>query len=152
MTSLSSSSSRNLLTFRSAKTPNQPSGDGATSYPKRRILQSLVPEKPPAGRPQDALLSAGASNPMSRAQKPPSVRPIKGKNQTSTSPRILEASSDLTAQLADRSSVGSGRSSASPRGPALAAPARGLACARRYERHLRSNQVPQNVRKTRSPV
>ena len=86
-------------TFGAAKTPNQPSGDGAASYPKRRILQSLVPEKPPGGQLQDALLSAGASHPMSQAQKPTSVGPIKGKDHTSTSPRKLEASSELTAQL-----------------------------------------------------
>ena len=104
------------VTFGAAKTPNQPSGDGAASYPKRRILQSLVSEKPPAGQPQDALLSAGASNRLSRAQNPQSVRAIKGKDHTSTSPRNLEASSELTARLADRSSVGSGRSSVSPSG------------------------------------
>ena len=104
------------VTFGAAKTPNQPSGDGAASYPKRRILQSLVSEKPPAGQPQDALFSAEASNRMSRAQKPTSVRSIKSKDRTSTSPRNLEASSELTAQLADRSSVGCGRSSVSPSG------------------------------------
>ena len=100
-------------TFGAAKTPNQPSGDGAASYPKRRILPSLVPERPPGGQPQDAFLSAGASHPMSHAQKPTSAAPIEGKDHMSASPRNLEASSELTAQLADRSSVGSGRSSAS---------------------------------------
>jgi len=104
------------VTFGAAKTPNQPSRDGAASYPKRRILQSLVSEKPPAGQPQDALLSAGASNRLSRPQKPQSVRAIKGKDHTSTSPRNLEASSELTARLAGRSSVGCGRSSVSPSG------------------------------------
>ncbi len=99
-------------TFGAAKTPNQPSGDGVASYPKRRILPSLVPEKPPGGQPQDAFLSAGASHPMLHAQKPTSAAPIKGKDHMSASPRNLEASSELTAQLADRSSVGSGRSSA----------------------------------------
>ena len=93
------------VTFGAAKTPNQPSRDGAASYPKRRILQSLVSEKPPAGQPQDALLSAGASNRLSRAQKPQSVRAIKGKDHTSTSPRNLEASSELTARFAGRSSA-----------------------------------------------
>jgi hypothetical protein len=102
------------VTFGAAKTPNQPSRDGAASYPKRRILQSLVSEKPPAGQPQDALLSAGASNRLSRAQKPQSVRAIKGKDHTSTSPRNLEASSELTTRFAGRSSVGSGRPSVSP--------------------------------------
>src|SRR5208337_2572022 len=100
-------------TFGAAKTPNQPSGDGAASYPKRRILPSLVPEKPPGGQPQDAFLSAGASHPMSHAQKPTSAAPIKGKDHISASPRNLEASSELTAQLAERSSAGSARSSAS---------------------------------------
>jgi len=99
-------------TFGSARTPNQPSGDAAP-YPKRRILQSLVPEKPPGGQLQDASLSAGASHPT-RAQKPTSVGPIEGKDDTSKLSRIWEASSELTAQLADRSSVGSVRSSASP--------------------------------------
>jgi hypothetical protein len=100
-------------TFGAAKAPNQTSGDGAVSYPKRRILPSLVPEKPPGGQPQDAFLSAGASHPMLHAQKPTSAAPIKGKDHISASPRSLEASLELTAQLADRSSVGSGRSSAS---------------------------------------
>ncbi len=100
-------------TFGAAKTPNQSSGDGAASYPKRRILPSLVPEKPPGGQRQDAFLSAGESHPMSHAQKPTSEAPIKGKDHMSASPRNLEASSELTAQLADRSSVGSDRSSAS---------------------------------------
>ncbi len=100
-------------TFGAARTPNQPSGDAA-SYPKRRILQSLAPEKPPGGQLQDASLSAGASHPT-RAQKPTSVGPIEGKDHTSKPwSRIWEAASELTAQLADRSSVGSVRSSASP--------------------------------------
>ena len=89
-------------TFGAAKTPNRPSGDGAASYPQRRILPSLVPEKPPGGQPQDAFSSAGASHPMSHAQKPTSAAPIKGKDHISASPRNLEASSELNAQLADR--------------------------------------------------
>ncbi len=97
-------------TFGAAKTPDQPSGDGASSYPKRRILPSLVPEMPLGGQPQDAFLSAGASPPISHAKKPPSAVPIKGNDHMSASPRNLEASSELTAQLAERSSVGSGRS------------------------------------------
>ena len=100
-------------TFGAAKTPNQPSGDGAASYPQRRILPSLVPEEPPGGQPQDAFLSAGAPHPMSHAQKPASAAPMKGKDHMSASPRNLDASSELTAQLADRSSLGSARSSAS---------------------------------------
>jgi hypothetical protein len=104
------------VTFGAAKTPNQPSRDGAASYPKRRILQSLVSEKPRAGQPQDALLSAAASNRLSRAQKPQSVRAIKGKDHTSTPPRKLEASSELTARLAGRTSAECGRPSVSPSG------------------------------------
>jgi hypothetical protein len=100
------------LTFGAPKTPNQSSGDGAASYPQRRILPSLVPENPPGGQPQDAFLSAGALHPMSRAQKPTSAAPIKGKDHMSASLRNLEASSELTAQRADKSSDGSGRSSA----------------------------------------
>jgi len=50
---------------------------------------------------------------MSHAQKPTSAAPIKGKDHISASPRNLEASSELTAQLAERSSAGSARSSAS---------------------------------------
>jgi hypothetical protein len=92
-------------TFGAAKTSNQPSSDGAASCPKGRILQSLVPEKPPGGQLQDTLPSAATSDPMSPAQKPPSGRALKGKDQTSKFPRTLEALSDLTAHLADRSSV-----------------------------------------------
>ena len=90
-----------------AKTSNQPSVGGAASYPKRRILESLVPEKPPGGRLEDELLSAAKSNPTSGARKPPSVRARKGKDQTSQLPRNMEASSGLTAQLAERPSVAS---------------------------------------------
>src|SRR5208283_1879394 len=64
-------------------------------------------------QPQDAFVSAGGSHPMSHAQKPTSAPRIKGQDHMSASLRNLEASSELTAQLADRSSVGSGRSSAS---------------------------------------
>ncbi len=99
------------LTFGAPKTPNQPSGDGAAPYPKPRILPSLVPESPPGGQPQDAFLSTGAPHPMSHAQKPTSATPTKGKDHISAPPRNLEASSELTAQLSERSSAGSGRSS-----------------------------------------
>ena len=81
-----------------AKTSNPPSSDGAASYPKRRILESLV---------QDELLSAASSNPKSRARKPPLVRARKDKEQTSTAPRNSEASSDRKAQMAERASVAS---------------------------------------------
>jgi hypothetical protein len=67
---------------------------------------------PLGGQSQDAFWSSGASHPMSHAQKPTSAVPMKGKDHISASPRNLEASSELTAQLADRSSDGSGRSSA----------------------------------------
>ncbi len=89
------------------KTPNQPSSDGAASYPTRRILESLVPEKPPAGRLQGELLSAATSNPKSRARKPPLVCARKDKGQTSKAPRTSEISSDLRAQMAERPSVAS---------------------------------------------
>jgi hypothetical protein len=90
-----------------AKTSNPPSSDGAASYPKRRILESLVPDKPPVGRLQDELLSAATSNSKSSARKPPMVRARKDKEQTSTGPRNSEASSDLKAQMAERPSVAS---------------------------------------------
>ena len=90
-----------------AKTSNQPSGEAAASYLKRRILESLVREKPPVGRREDELLSAAKSNPTSRARKPLSARARKGEDQTSQLPRNLEASSDLTAQSAERPSVAS---------------------------------------------
>ncbi len=89
------------------KTSNQPSSDGAASYPTRRILESLVPEKPPVGRLQGELLSAATSNPKSRARKPPLVRARKDKGQTSKAPRTSEISSDLTAQMEESPSVAS---------------------------------------------
>jgi len=92
-----------------AKTSKQPSSDGdAASYPTRRILESLVPEKPPVGRLQGEL-SAATSNPKSRARKPPLVRARKDKDQTSTAPRSSEASSDLKGQMAESPSVASNR-------------------------------------------
>jgi hypothetical protein len=100
--------------FGAADMPNQPSDDGAASYPKRRILESLVLEKPPVGRLEDELLSAATSKPKSRARKPPSVRARMGKDHTSKLSRNLEASPELTAKGADRSSVTSVRSSVSP--------------------------------------
>jgi hypothetical protein len=86
-----------------AKTSTQSSGDSAASRPKGRILQSLVPEKAIGGQLQDAQSSAATSNPMSRAQKPPSVRAPKGEDQKSRLPRTVE----VTPQLADGSSVAS---------------------------------------------
>ncbi len=89
------------------KTSNQPPSDSAASYPTRRILESLVPEKPPVGRLQGELLSTATSNPKSRARKPPSARARKDKGQTSKAPRTAEISSDLTAQVEESPSVAS---------------------------------------------
>ena len=89
-----------------AKTLNQPSSEGTASYPTRRILESLVPEKPPVGRLQGEL-SAATSNPKSRARKAPLVRARKDKEQTSKAPRSSEASSDLTAHMSESPSVAS---------------------------------------------
>ena len=85
-----------------AKTSNQTSSDGAASHPARRILESLVPEKPPVGRLQGEL-STAKSNPKSRAL----VRARKDKEQTSKAPRSSEASSDLTAHMSESPSVAS---------------------------------------------
>jgi len=86
-----------------AKTSKKPSSDGdAASYPTRRILESLVPEKPPVGRLQGEL-STAKSNPKSRAL----VRARKDKEQTSKAPRSSEASSDLTAHMSESPSVAS---------------------------------------------
>ncbi len=90
-----------------AKTSNQTSSDGGASHPTRRILESLVPEKPPVGRCQGELLSAATSIPKSRARKPQLVRARKDKDQTSTAPRSSEASSDLKGQMAESPSVAS---------------------------------------------
>jgi hypothetical protein len=79
-------------TIAAAKTPDQPSGDGAASYPTR-LLPSLVPEPPP---------NAQVSEATSRARKPPSPRPARGKDN---------GLSRLRAQSADGSLVGSVQSS-----------------------------------------
>ncbi len=92
-----------------AKTPNQPPTDAAASYPKRRILQSLVPEQPSWGQLDDALPSVPTSDRRSRAQKPPSVRAQKTRDQASKAAQTL-ASSELKAQSTDPSSDGSVRS------------------------------------------
>jgi hypothetical protein len=88
--------------------------DVAASYPKGRILQSLVPEEPLRRQLRDASLSASTSDQTSRAQKRPSVRALKGKDQTSKLPRNLESSSDQTAALVDSLSAASRRSSGVP--------------------------------------
>ncbi len=81
-----------------AKTSNQPAVDGAASFPKRRILECLVPENPAGGRLQDESSSEGTANRKLRARRRPSERALS---------RTLEASSDLTSQLAERPSVAS---------------------------------------------
>ena len=88
------------------KTSNQPSSDGAASYPTRRS-ESLVPETLPVCRLQGELLSAAPSNPKSRARKPPLPRGRKDKGQTSKAPRTAEISSDLTGQMEESPSVAS---------------------------------------------
>ncbi len=103
------------VTFGAAKTPDEASADVVASHPKRRILQSLVPERSPAGQLQDALSSAATPEPASRAPKPPSGRARKGKDQATKRSANLEASSELTPQSADGFSVASVRASgASP--------------------------------------
>ena len=110
------SESRSLaaVTFGAAEAPNQPSGEGAASPPRRRILPSLVPERSPGAPLQDAFSSAATSDPVPRARKPPSASARKGRDQTSKLSRDLELSPELTAPLADRSLVGSVRASLSP--------------------------------------
>ena len=90
----------------------------AASYPKGRILPSLVAHEP---------LSAAETDPPSRALKRPSVRPIKGRDQTSKPPRNLGSSSAESAALADELSAASYQPSSarpgigvSPSGPTLA--------------------------------
>jgi len=80
--------------------------DGASSS-KGRILQSLVPDEPLRRPLRDAELSAAESDPTSRAPKRPSVRPPKGRDQTSKLPRTSGSSSGESAPLADRLSAAS---------------------------------------------
>ncbi len=102
------------VTFGAAGAPNQPSGEGAASPPRGRILPSLVPERSPAAPLQDAFSSAATSDPVPRARKPPSASARNGRDHTSKVSRNLELSPELTAPLADRSLVGSVRASLSP--------------------------------------
>jgi hypothetical protein len=97
-----------------AEKSNQFSVDVATSHPKGRILQCLVPEEPLRRQFRDASLSASMSDPTPRVQKRPPVRALKGKDQTSKSPRNLESSFDQTVLLVDSLSAASGRSSGLP--------------------------------------
>ncbi len=102
------------VTFGAAEAPNRPSGEGAASPPKRRILPSLVLEQSPGAPLQDAFSSAATSDPVLRARKPSSASARKGRDHTSKLSRNLELSPELTAPLADRSLVGSVRASLSP--------------------------------------
>jgi hypothetical protein len=89
-------------TFGTAKTPDR-SDDGAALNPKRRILQSLIPETPTITHRQGVALSTGASNPTSRAQKPTAVGAPKGNDRPSKSQPKPEVSSNPAAELAYRS-------------------------------------------------
>ncbi len=80
----------------------------------RQILPSLVSEQSPGDPLRDAFLSGATSDPVPRARKPPSVRTMKGKDHTTKLSQNLEHSPELTAQLADRSTVASVRASLSP--------------------------------------
>jgi len=90
-----------------AKKVDQSPVDVAASHPKGRILQSLVPDEPLRRPLRDALLSAAESDPTSRAPKRPSVRPPKGRDQTSKPRRTSGSSSGESAPLADRLSAAS---------------------------------------------
>ena len=109
-----------------AEKSNQFPVDVAASRPKGRILPSLVPEEPLRRQLRDASLSASTSDPISRAQKRPPVRALKGKDQTSKSPQNSESWSDQTAPLVDNLSTASRQSSGVPpdkgRGPSPSAP------------------------------
>ena len=80
-----------------AKTSNPSADDGAASYPKRRILESLLPDKPGGGL-QDESSSEGAANPKLRARRRPSERALS---------QPLEGLSDMTSQSAERPSAAS---------------------------------------------
>ncbi len=89
------------------KASNQPTSDSAASSPTRRILESLVPEKPPVGPLQGELLSAATANRRSHARKPPLERGRKDQGQTSKAPRTSEISSDLNGPMEESPSVAS---------------------------------------------
>jgi hypothetical protein len=78
--------------------------DVAASPPRGRILPRLVPEESLRRTLQDAALTPAESDPPSRAPKRPSMRTLKGKDQTSRLPRNSSLSSDENAPLAERSS------------------------------------------------
>jgi len=91
-----------------AKNVDQPLVDVPASYPKGRILPSLVAEEPRGRLLRDASLSAAESEPTSVPLKRPSVRPLKGRAQTSKPPRNSGSSSAESMPLADRLSATSG--------------------------------------------
>ncbi len=88
-----------------AKNVHQPLVDVAASYPKGRILPSLVADEPLGRVLRDASLSAAESEPTSVPLKRPSVRPLKGRAQTSKPPRNSGSSSAESMPLADRLSA-----------------------------------------------
>jgi hypothetical protein len=90
-----------------AKKVDQSPVDVAASHPKGRILQSLVPDEPLRRPLRNASSSAAESDPTSRAPKRPSVRPPKGRDQTSKPPRTSGSSSGESAPLVDRLSAAS---------------------------------------------
>ncbi len=99
-------------TFGAAKTPQQPSAEGVDSHPKRRILQSLVPESPLADQREAASVSDATPEAGLRAPKPTFANVRKGKDRSSKLALNLEAPCELTAQTAaDGFSVAAGRAS-----------------------------------------
>ncbi len=111
-------------TFRAAKTPDQSSSEAAASFLKRRILESLVPEKPPGDEQRESALPAAISDRKPRARKPQTARAAKGADETSKLQHDLVAPPDLAAQVVDRSSDAPvGPSHVSPREEAAVSPA-----------------------------
>jgi hypothetical protein len=92
--------------FEAKKVDQSPVGVAA-SYPKGRILPSLVADEPLRHLLRDASLSTAESEPTSRPLKRPSVRPLKGGAQASKPPRNSGSSSAESTPLADRLSAGS---------------------------------------------
>ena len=89
-----------------AKNVDLPLVDVAASYPKGRILPSLVADEPPRSLLRDAS-PAAKSERTSMSLKRPSVRPLKGRAQTSEPPRNSGSSSAASMPLADRVSAAS---------------------------------------------
>ena len=77
-----------------------PSPVDVESSPRGRILPSLVPDKPRGRLLRDSALTTAEFEPPSRAPKQPSVRTLKGKDQTSRLPRNSSFSPDEDAPLA----------------------------------------------------